>query len=99
METVVEGGKQREYKVDIPAGSTDEYIASIDPNPSADGGIRVDGKGTNNVFTTRQVATFNQPLVEENRYYALLTFTSHAVSINILTAAAWNENPVDYEFD
>ena len=90
---------KREYKVDIPADSTDAYIDDIDPNPSAEGEIRVDGKDTDNVFTTRQVATFNQPLVEENRYYALLTFTSHAVSINILTAAAWNENPVDYEFD
>lgn len=99
VETVEEDGKPREYKVDIPAGSTDEYIAKIDPNPSAEGEIRVDGKDTENVFTTKQVATFNQPLVEENRYYALLTFTSHAVSINILTAAAWNENPVDYEFD
>lgn len=99
VETVVEDGKKREYKVDIPAGSTDAYIDDIDPNPSAKGEIRVDGRDTNNVFTTKQVATFNQPLVEENRYYALLTFTSHAVSINILTAAAWNENPVDYEFD
>lgn len=90
---------EREYKVDIPAGSTDEYIATIDPNPDVDGEIKVLGSETNGVFTTTQRATFDQSLEEEYRYYALLTFTSHAVSINILTAAAWNENVVDYEFD
>ena len=102
-ETVTEDGKerkeQREYKVDIPAGSTDEYIEDIDPNPDADGKITVLGSETDGVFTTTQTATFEQSLEEEYRYYALLTFTSHAVSINILTAAAWNENVVDYEFD
>lgn len=102
VETVTEGGKEREYKVDIPAGSTDEYIATINPNPDVEGPITVLGRntdGTDGVFTTEQTATFEQSLEEEYRYYALLTFTSHAVSINILTAAAWNENVVDYEFD
>lgn len=99
VKTVTEGGKEREYKVDIPAGSTDEYIAKIDPNPDVEGPITVLGRDTDGVFTTTQTATFEQSLEEEYRYYALLTFTSHAVSINILTAAAWNENVVDYEFD
>ena len=99
VETVTEDGKEREYKVDIPAGSTNEYIATINPNPDANGPIEVLGRDTDGVFTTTQTATFEQSLEEEYRYYALLTFTSHAVSINILTAAAWNENVVDYEFD
>lgn len=99
VETVTEDGKEREYKVDIPAGSTDEYIATINPNPDVNGTIEVLGRDTDGVFTTTQTATFEQSLEEEYRYYALLTFTSHAVSINILTAAAWNENVVDYEFD
>lgn len=100
VETVTEGGKVREYKVDIPADSTDEYIATIDPNPDVEEStITVLGRDTDGVFTTIQRATFEQSLEEEYRYYALLTFTSHAVSINILTAAAWNENVVDYEFD
>lgn len=103
VETVTEDGKEREYKVDIPApepgDSIDEYIATIDPNPDVDGTIEVLGRDTDGVFTTTQRATFEQSLEEEYRYYALLTFTSHAVSINILTAAAWNENVVDYEFD
>lgn len=100
VETVTEDGKEREYKVDIPAGSTDEYIATIDPNPDVEEStITVLGRDTDGVFTTIQRATFEQSLEEEYRYYALLTFTSHAVSINILTAAAWNENVVDYEFD
>lgn len=97
-EKITENGEEREekreYKVDIPAGS-----AIIDPNPDADGEITVLGRDTDGVFTTTQTATFEQSLEEEYRYYALLTFTSHAVSINILTAAAWNENVVDYEFD
>ena len=105
-EKITENGEEREekreYKVDIPAGSTDEYIEDIDPNPDVKGPITVLGRnpdGTDGVFTTTQTATFEQSLEEEYRYYALLTFTSHAVSINILTAAAWNENVVDYEFD
>lgn len=102
-EKITENGEereeQREYKVDIPAGSSDDDIAKIDPNPDADGIITVLGRDTDGVFTTTQTATFEQSLEEEYRYYALLTFTSHAVSINILTAAAWNENVVDYEFD
>lgn len=101
VETVDEVGENgetitREYKVDIPAGTD---TSSIDPNPDADGDIEVLGEETGGVFTTIQTASFDQELKEENRYYALLTFTSHAVSINILTAAAWDEKPVDYEFD
>lgn len=95
VETVMEDGEEREYKVDVPAGSD---TSNIDPYPTAVGEKTVLGT-ENNTFTTTQTATFNQPLIAENRYYALLTFTSHAVSINILTAAAWNENLVDYEFD
>lgn len=95
VETVIEDGEEREYKVDVPAGSD---TSDINPNPDADGVITVHGTD-NNTFTTTQIATFDQSLIAENRYYALLTFTSHAVSINILTAAAWNENLVDYEFD
>lgn len=102
-EKITENGEEREekreYKVDIPADSTDEYIATINPNPDVNGTIEVLGRDTDGVFTTTQTATFEQSLEEEYRYYALLTFTSHAVSINILTAAAWNENVVDYEFD
>jgi hypothetical protein len=50
-------------------------------------------------FTTTQTATFDQSLKEMYRYYALLTFTSHAVSINIITSAEWTENKVEHEFD
>lgn len=98
----------REYKVDIPAGSAKEYIETIDPYPDPNATSKITVLGCNRdehgnyidgVFTTTQIATFDQSLQEHFRYYALLTFTSHAVSINILTAAAWNEKVVDYEFD
>lgn len=97
VETVSETDEQgnpvvRKYMVDVPENSD---TSDIDPNPDAGGTIEVEGP----LFTTTQTATFDQSLQEEYRYYALLTFTSHAVSINILTAAAWDENPVDYEFD
>lgn len=96
VETVEENdnGKivQREYKVDVPAGSD---TTGIDPNPDANGDITVLGPD----FTTTQIATFDQSLKEMYRYYALLTFTSHAVSINIITSAEWTENKVEHEFD
>lgn len=83
---------KKEYKVDVPNGSD---TTDIDPNPDAKGTIGVIGP----VFTTTQIATFNQSLIEGYRYYALLTFTSHAVSINIVTSAAWTENKIYHEFD
>ena len=96
VETVEENdnGKivQREYKIDVPAGSD---TTGIDPNPDANGDITVLGPD----FTTTQIATFDQSLKEMYRYYALLTFTSHAVSINIITSAEWTENKVEHEFD
>lgn len=96
VETVEENdnGKivQREYKVDVPAGSD---TTGIDPNPDANGDIKVIGPD----FTTTQIATFDRSLKEMYRYYALLTFTSHAVSINIITSAEWTENKVEHEFD
>lgn len=100
LQTVVETVKEikddkeviREYKVDIPNGSG---TTDIDPNPDATGEINVIGPN----FTTTQTATFDQSLKEMYRYYALLTFTSHAVSINIITSAEWTENKVEHEFD
>lgn len=51
-------------------------------------------------FKVIKKSTFTQPLVESSRYYVVLTFTSEAVSINIITAAEWEEldHPVDIEF-
>ena len=50
------------------------------------------------VFAVTKETAFNQPLVEGTRYYVVLNFTSEAVSINIITAEAWDEHEVDYEF-
>ena len=49
------------------------------------------------ISVTKQT-DFNQPLVERTRYFIVLNFTSEAVSINIITADAWDERTVDYEF-
>lgn len=43
--------------------------------------------------------TIAQPLKEGRRYYIQLTFTSEAISINIITADEWNDKDVDYEFE
>lgn len=51
-----------------------------------------------NEFTINKQTNFNQALVESTRYYIVLNFTSEAVSINIITAEAWDEKTVDYEF-
>lgn len=41
---------------------------------------------------------FNRTLDENTRYFIVLSFTSEAVSINIITAESWDEMHVDYEF-
>lgn len=52
----------------------------------------------NGLYTVEKETTFDQSIKEGSRYYVLLTFTSEAVSINIITAAAWDEKEVEYEF-
>ena len=52
----------------------------------------------NGVYTIEKTSKFEQELMEGSRYYIVLSFTSAAVSINIVTAAAWDEVPVEYEF-
>ena len=49
-------------------------------------------------FSIDKETDFNQALVEGTRYYIVLNFTSEAVSINIITAEAWDDKTVDYEF-
>ena len=49
-------------------------------------------------FTIQKKIDFNQSLVEGTRYYIVLNFTSEAVSINIITAEAWEDVEIDYEF-
>ena len=50
-------------------------------------------------YMTTKTATFTQSLKNGSRYSVLLTFTSEAVSINILTAAEWDEEKIEYEFE
>lgn len=43
---------------------------------------------------------FDKPLIEGRRYYIELTFTSDAVSVNIVAADEWNTKPdISYEFE
>lgn len=54
--------------------------------------------GAKSSISVVKTTDFNQSLVEGTRYYIVLNFTSEAVSINIITAEAWDEVEVDYEF-
>lgn len=53
------------------------------------------------VFNVELDVDFNRPLLEGRRYYIQITFTSDAVSINIIAADEWDEleEDVDYEFE
>lgn len=71
---------------------TDEYIREGEDeegNPLYD---------SNGYYTVVKNTSFDQPLREGSRYFVLLTFTSEAVSINIITTEAWDETEVEYEF-
>lgn len=52
-------------------------------------------------FQTTLDVDFDRPLLEGRRYYIQITFTSDAVSINIIAADEWDEleENVDYEFE
>ena len=53
----------------------------------------------NETYTETKEATFNREIKEGSRYYVQLTFTSSAVSINIITSDEWNDIKVGYEFE
>ena len=78
------------YRKLRPGGA---YLAE---DPDADGTTR-DG----DVYTTTKTTTFGQALKAGSRYYIQLTFTSSAVSINIVTSAEWEDLAVDvyHEFE
>ena len=85
--------------------TTNEQISKLRVNENGEP-LDVDGNVTNdpnahvydNVFSIDKETNFNQALVEGTRYYVVLNFTSEALSINIITAEAWDEKTVDYEF-
>ena len=52
------------------------------------------------IFTDTKETSFGQALKEGSRYYIQITFTSSAVSINIITSAEWDEMfGIDHEFE
>lgn len=51
-------------------------------------------------FTPSLNINFDKPLIEGRRYYIELTFTSDAVSVNIVAADEWNTKPdIPFEFE
>lgn len=69
------------------------YLAE---DPDADGTTR-----EGDVYTTTKTTAFGQALKAGSRYYIQLTFTSSAVSINIVTSAEWEDlaEDVHHEFE
>lgn len=85
--------------IDINGNKTDDEtkyvydgIKDLTDLPS-NGGVKGD-----DVITVTKTTDFKQALVEATRYYIVLNFTSEAVSINIITAEAWDDKVVEYEF-
>lgn len=57
-------------------------------------------EGGSNEFTETQNTSFGMFLKEGSRYDVQVTFTSAAVSINIVTAAQWDDDPdIDHDFE
>lgn len=57
------------------------------------------GFNTKFFYVEDKSVNFEQSLDEGYRYYITLNFTSAAVSINIVTAAQWEDSNVKHEFD
>lgn len=84
------------YRIEV----SNEYGTTYLPVTDEDGNIVTDADDNPvTVFTQTITTPFNQPLKEGSRYYIQMTFTSSAVSINIITSEEWDEKPVDYEFE
>ena len=64
--------------------------------PDTDGTTYDDASRT---YTTSKVSEFGQALKAGSRYYIQITFTSAAVSINILTSAEWEDLAEDVYHD
>ncbi len=79
----------------------DEYVSKALVNEYGDyineNGEKVESPVIKDEFKIIKTSDFSQPLIEGSRYYVVLTFTSEAVSINIITAAAWDDKTVDFE--
>lgn len=57
-------------------------------------------EGGSDEFTETQNTSFGMVLKEGSRYDVQVTFTSAAVSINIVTAAQWDDDPdIDHDFE
>lgn len=66
-----------------------------------DGNYIMNTETNTEIFRTELDVDFDRPLLEGRRYYIQITFTSDAVSINIVAADEWDEleEDVDYEFE
>ena len=70
--------------------------------PDTDSNTTVNNTDQNKwIYTTSKVTEFGQSLKAGSRYYIQMTFTSAAVSINILTSAEWEDlaDDVYHEFE
>ena len=78
------------YKKKYKVGEEWVYIPNIDAN----------GNNTGDEFSEPLSVTFTKKIQEGRRYYIELTFTSDAVSINVVAADEWNEldDDIAHEF-
>ncbi|MBQ9722928.1 MAG: fimbrillin family protein [Bacteroidales bacterium] len=77
----------------------DNVDYTYDDGGNVTGSANADGYGTE-YFYAKKTTAFEQSLDEGYRYYVNLNFTSAAVSINIITAAQWDDkDKIDHEFE
>lgn len=69
-------------------GEPDAYIKNQNTDEN---GVGEKGNGTYYYYKNLEI-TFNKQIKEKRRYYIELTFTSSAVSINIVAADEWDED-------
>ena len=86
------------YKKRRPDGSDSPYLNAV---PDVAGITYVEDNVNGWSYTAQKTTEFGQALKAGSRYYIQMTFTSSAVSINIVTSAEWEDLSEDvyHEFE
>ena len=86
------------YKKRRPDGSDSPYLNAV---PDVAGITYVEDNVNGWSYTAQKTTEFGQALKAGSRYYIQVTFTSSAVSINIVTSAEWEDLSEDvyHEFE
>ena len=91
------------FKKKLPNGTfltNKDKVYTYDNAGNKTGEENAEGYGTEFFYVSNKSVNFEQSLDEGYRYFVTLNFTSAAVSINIVTAAQWEDSDdIKHEFD